>query len=100
MALSQFHKKRSNNKNGKQYVYAYYPNIDATMHEFGVCSTESKTVFESVSASIEKLLKETKDTLFVISADHGQIEVAEYLDFCEDEELYGFLKIYFDFNGI
>lgn len=82
------------NKNEKQYVYAYYFDPDATMHDFGVSSNEAKTVIDSISNNVEKLLYETKDTLFIITADHGQIDVEGYLDFCEDEELLSYLKIY------
>ena len=81
-------------KERKQYVYAYYPDPDATMHDYGVSSSEAKKVICSISKNIEKLANETKDTLFVITADHGQVDIKGYVNLCEDETLLNMLKIY------
>lgn len=82
------------NKEAKQFIYAYYSDIDSTMHNFGVESKETKNIMHRISDNVEKLLNETKDTLFIITADHGQIDVKGCLNFYEDKELLNFLKIY------
>ena len=50
----------------KQFIYAYYPEPDATMHDYGVSSNEAKAKINEVIKIVEKLQKNTKNTLFVI----------------------------------
>ena len=76
----------------KQFVYAYYPEPDATMHDYGVSSNEAKTKINEVIKIVEKLQKNTKNTLFVISADHGQIDVEGYVEIYKDKEIMSMLK--------
>ena len=82
------------NRNGKQFIYAYYPEPDQTMHEFGVTSNEAKAVITSISKSLQELLENTKNTLYVITADHGQIDVEGYVELYKDKKLYEMLEIY------
>ncbi len=82
------------NKKGKQFIYAYNPEPDSTMHLYGVSSKEAKGVFENLSKNIKKLCEKTKDTLFIITADHGQIDVEGYVNLYEDEKLMDMLEIY------
>lgn len=74
-------------KDGKQFVYAYLPEPDSTMHEFGVSSPEAKQKIDSISIEIEKLHNELSDTLIIITADHGQIDVEGYVEFYKDKEI-------------
>ena len=78
---------------GRQFIYAYYPDPDSTMHVHGVDSSEAKTVISAVSDGLKKL-SELTDTLFIITADHGQCPVEEYADFCEDSALMDMLECY------
>ena len=82
------------NKNDKQFIYAYLYEPDSTMHEFGVSSTEAKKVINKINDLFEELYKKTKDTLFIITADHGQIDIAGYIDLYHDDKLMNMLKIY------
>lgn len=82
------------NRKGKQYIYAYYPDPDATMHKYGVTSKEANAVIKSISERTEKLVASTKDTLFVVTADHGQIDVEGYVDLYKDQTLYDMLETY------
>lgn len=75
------------NRPSKQFVYAYYDNPDQTMHLFGVTSKEAKNNIQSINDQIQKLYDESHDTLFIITADHGQIDVTDYVDFYNDKEL-------------
>lgn len=79
--------KEISERDGKQFVYAYYPDPDSTMHMCGVSSPEAKQVIESISNNIEKLSNEVKDTLFIITADHGQVDVSDHILIYEDKEL-------------
>ena len=86
--------KRICSRKDKQFVYAYYTEPDYTMHTFGVKSDETKKVLSEISKSMEELANKTKDTLFVITADHGQTDIKGYIEFYKDEKLYSMLKIY------
>ncbi len=79
-------------QSGKQFVYAYFPEPDYTMHEHGVTSQQAKTVIESINKAVVDLANCCPNTLFVITADHGQIDVAGQVDFYLDAELMAMLK--------
>ncbi len=81
-------------KDGKQFVYAYYPDPDATMHDYGVTSERARYVLEDISEMVQNLYGSTQDTLFVISADHGQIDVEGVIELYEDKEIMDMLEIY------
>ena len=80
------------NKKGKQFIYAYLPEPDSTMHEFGVTSVEAKAKFESINKEIEKLYNELKDTLIIITADHGQVDIEGHIEFYKDKEINDLLQ--------
>lgn len=82
------------NKKAKQFVYAYYPDPDATMHDYGVTSVEANKVINDISLNMQKLYKETSDTLFVITADHGQVDIEGYVELYKDKKLMDMLEIY------
>ena len=75
------------NKKEKQFIYAYLPEPDATMHKFGVTSIEAKLKIESINNQIENLFNELSNTLIIITADHGQIDVTGYIEFYKDNKL-------------
>ncbi len=75
------------NKQGKRFIYVYCPDPDMTMHDYGVTSNQAKTVIKSISNGLSNLQKESKNALFIVSADHGQTDVTGTVDFYKDEEL-------------
>lgn len=79
-------------REGKQFIYAYLPEPDYTMHDFSVTSIEAKNKIESINAEIEKLYNSVEDTLIIITADHGQIDVEGYIEFYKDKELNNMLE--------
>ena len=81
-------------KEGNQFIYAYYPDPDATMHVNGVTSIEAKRVFAEIVEEVERLYKNTKDTLIIISADHGQVDINDWIPLYEDKEIMDMLEIY------
>ncbi len=76
---------------GKQFVYAYCDEPDATMHHFGVHSEEAKAVIGGLSAKTEAMFESLRDTLLIVTADHGQVDVEGYLELYKDEELLSLL---------
>ncbi|MBE6563430.1 MAG: PglZ domain-containing protein [Ruminococcaceae bacterium] len=79
--------KKALEKEGRQFVYAYFDDPDHTMHRCGVSSNEAKNVIESISKTVENLYDTAEDTLFIITADHGQIDVEGYVEFYKDDIL-------------
>lgn len=81
-------------KSGKQFIYAYHPEPDSTMHDYGVSSPEAKKIIESISQNLMALYENVEDTLFIITADHGQVDITDYVSLYEDEVLMDMLEIY------
>lgn len=79
-------------QDGKQFVYAYCPEPDSTMHKFGVKSLEAKEKIKAINESVEKLYNELEDTLIIITADHGQVDIKGYTEFYKDKELNDMLE--------
>ena len=80
------------NQNGKQFIYAYNPEPDETMHNFGATSKQAKEKIKFINAEIEKLYDELEDTLIIITSDHGHIDVKGYVEFYNDKELNDMLE--------
>ena len=59
-------------------TYLYWDAIDAAGHRYGPASAE----FDAAAVAALDLLADVRDTLLVITADHGQIDVSEidYVD--------------------
>jgi len=82
------------NHEGKQFIYAYNEEPDHTMHDYGVKNKVSKSLIKNISKNMENLVKNTKDTLFVVTADHGHIDVEDYIYIYKDKEIMDILEIY------
>ena len=85
--------KKQTLKEGKQFLYCYYPEPDHLMHEEGVTSNKTKKLINKISEDVKKLYKETTDTLFIISADHGQVDITESIELYKDEKLLNLLEV-------
>lgn len=79
-------------KEGKQFIYTYCSEPDSTMHRYGVSSPEAKQIIGFLNDGFEKLCEECRDTLFIISADHGQTDVDGCIEIYRDEELLATLE--------
>lgn len=80
-------------RNGKQFIYAYLGEPDYTMHFDGVSGNKTTLIFKSISDTVKDLYDSLDDTLLIITADHGQIDVEGYVEFYNDRELMGMLKV-------
>lgn len=69
-------------KPGRKFVMSYWDEPDSTMHEQGCYAADVKAFMKLLDILLQRTYKELDDTLVIISADHGQINVAEeiYLD--------------------
>ena len=81
-------------KNEKQFIYAYNEEPDHTMHDVGVRNEIAKNLIKSISKNMQKLVENTKDTLFIVTADHGHIDMEEYIKIYEEKEIMKLLEIY------
>ncbi len=72
---------------GKRFLYVYCPEPDSVMHKFGVSSPQSGEVIKKLNDLLEKLSSELSDTLFIVTADHGQLDVGENIPLYDDAEL-------------
>ncbi len=65
----------------QKYIYTYWWQPDNLMHIYGVNSEEVKQEIKMINNEIENLCKKLKNSLVIITADHGQIDcVNEYLE--------------------
>jgi hypothetical protein len=76
----------SNNKH--KFIRAYWNDPDHTMHIHGVKAQKSKDVMKDIEANLKHLISKLKDTLIVITADHGMIDAEmivlnDYPDICD-----------------
>lgn len=55
------------------YIYAYWEEPDHTMHEKGVESEEIGELMRALERRTEEMAAKLKDTLLIITADHGHI---------------------------
>lgn len=65
---------------GKNFYYVYFPNIDSKGHEYGMSSCEAQEEINKFMKELDlsfnkEALNELKDTLFIMTADHGQMEL-------------------------
>lgn len=65
------------NKKEKNYIYAYYINPDSIMHHTGTDSKETLDIFKVINNKIEEFASTLKDTMLIITADHGHINSEE-----------------------
>jgi len=79
-------------KQEKKFVYTYYSYLDTIMHMFGVSSTQARDEFVELNKQFENLVTSNKDSLFVITADHGHIDVHGMVNIYEDKKIIECLK--------
>lgn len=62
------------NQPEKKYIYSYWNEPDSIMHSVGCYSKEAKQTLAELERQVENLCKELKDTLVIITADHGHLD--------------------------
>lgn len=94
-AFTRILKRVSSNEN--TFNYLYIDGLDKTSHQYGVDSKEVMEVINEVEDGIKKLLKENNNITIVVSADHGQVEMANmiYLNSKND-----YLKYFYAYPSI
>ena len=77
-------------ENDNCFVYFYWDSPDREMHEKGIDSRTTHYQVKKAQRFIKKVTKQNPDTLFILLADHGHINV-KFVDICEHEDLYALL---------
>ena len=67
--------KRLCNQDGNKYIYAYCSEPDSTMHINGCYSKLVTQWAEKIDKKVESMCNELKDTLVIVTADHGHINI-------------------------
>ncbi|QWC00051.1 alkaline phosphatase family protein [Mycoplasmatota bacterium] len=78
------------NDNKKHFVYMYWDQVDSKLHDFGTKSKEVNDEIDQVNQAINHLFNSVDDdTLIVLTADHGQIDIepVPILEFNEIAEM-------------
>ena len=70
--------KRLTRKRKKKYIYTYWYQPDKAMHDYGVKSQQAHEQILLINDEVEKLCKRLKDTLVVVTADHGLCDSVNY----------------------
>ena len=74
-------------ENDNCFVYFYWDSPDREMHEKGIDSWTTHYQVKKAQRFINKVTKKNPDTLFILLADHGHINV-KFVDICEHGDLY------------
>lgn len=70
---------------GRKYIYTYWKQPDYDMHEFGTEHEIVHTHIQNINAKVEELCKDLKDTIVIVTADHGLIDTTwEFLPLYDD----------------
>ena len=75
------------NKNENSFTFAYWNEPDKTMHNVGCSATETKVIIETLNAKIKYLSEQLENTLLLISADHGMLNMKKTIALNEIKEL-------------
>lgn len=61
----------------RQYIYAYYPELDALSHTFGVASPQVAALFARIDAMFGEFLGAIAgtDSMVIVTADHGFVDI-------------------------
>ena len=77
-------------ENNSCFVYFYWDSPDQEMHETGIDSLTTKYQVKKAQRFLKKVVKKNPDTLFILLADHGHVNV-KFLDVCDHDDLYSLL---------
>ena len=78
-------------ENDSCFIYFYWDSPDREMHETGINSLTTKYQVHKAQRFLKKASKKNPDTLFILLADHGHINV-KFLDMCDHQDIYSLLS--------
>ena len=72
---------------GRKFIFCYQDNPDVLLHIHGTKSEEVKNYLIETIAKVEEMTESLKDTLVIVTADHGHQDVEEEYDINDFETL-------------
>jgi len=63
---------------GRQFTYCYNHEPDAVLHHHGA-SREARRVIRRLNRACARLARRTRDTLLIVTADHGRIDITHHI---------------------
>lgn len=70
-----------------KFIMAYCDNPDGVLHKFGASSEEARDFVLDTELKIKELTSKLKDTLLIISADHGHKDIGKVYSVLEHPDL-------------
>lgn len=68
--------------NNRNFIYAYWDKLDTYLHQEGTESEKVRNHLKEINGNIEELMADLgDDSIVIITADHGQIDVEEIILF-------------------
>jgi len=78
----------------EKFIFAYWNKLDDTLHNHGLKSSEALGELRELDDKLEEISKKLdEDSLLIISADHGLVDIEEYIYLDEYEDLVECLSI-------
>ena len=74
----------------KNYIYAYYMEPDSMLHDKGNDSKKVLSILKMINNKCESFANDIKDTLLIITADHGHIDT-EYIYLSDYPDLFNLI---------
>lgn len=78
-------------ENDSCFIYFYWDSPDREMHESGIDSFKTHYQVKKAQRFMKKVIKKNPDTLFILLADHGHVNV-EFFDICDHQDIYSLLS--------
>ena len=75
----------------EKFIYCYCDRPDKYMHDNGVKNDIVKNKLLEISKNLEEITNNFDDTLIIVTADHGHIDVSENINLYEDEKFFSML---------
>lgn len=76
------------NGENKKFIFAYVDAPDCLLHKYGCLSNEAKEFVLDAERKIEEFSKNLKDTLIIVTADHGHKDIKNVHSTLDDGILY------------
>ena len=77
-------------ENDECFIYFYWDSPDREMHETGIDSKTTRYQVHKAQRFMKEICEKNKDTLFILLADHGHVNV-EFFDICDHNDIYSLL---------
>ena len=80
-------------KDNYDFVYFYIPDIDSLAHKHGPSSLPVKQAIKDIFEGVKQIASYHKEYTFIITSDHGHVEVSSHILLNSDSELLELLDL-------